>query len=54
MRVDRAEVPEPSVTLPGLVEAVRPDRETKVESETVPVNPLRLDRVRLEVADELA
>ncbi len=51
VRVDVADPPEPSVTLAGFKDAVSPDGEADVESETVPVNPLRLDRVRVDVAD---
>jgi hypothetical protein len=40
--------------LEGLSDAVRPEGETLVESDTVPVNPLRLVRVMVEVAEEPA
>ena len=40
------------VMLEGFRDAVRPEGETFVERETVPVKPLRLVRVMVEVADE--
>ena len=42
------------VMLEGLTDAVRPEGETLVERETVPVKPLRLVRVIVEMAEEPA
>ncbi len=42
--VEVAELPEFTTTLDGLSDAVRPEGVVRVR-ETVPVNPLRLDRV---------
>ncbi len=42
------------VMLEGLTYAVRPEGETLVESETVPVKPLRLVTVTVEMAEEPA
>ncbi len=51
VRVEVVDPPEPSVALAGFKDAVRPEGEADVESETVPANPLRLDRVIADVAD---
>ncbi len=48
-------VPDPPglrVTLLRFIEAVRPDGEVDVEREIVPLKPLRLVRVMLEVPEE--
>ena len=53
----RVDVPVPPllrVMLEGLSDAVRPEGETFVERETVPVKPLRLVRVMVERAEEPA
>ena len=53
----RVEVPELTgvkLTLVGFMEAVRPEGETAVVSVMLPVNPPRLLRVMLEVADWVA
>ncbi len=50
VRVEVVDPPDASVTLAGFKDAVRPEGEAKVESETVPANPLRLERVSVEVA----
>ena len=42
------------VMLEGLTDAVRPEGETLVERETVPVKPLRLVTVTVEMAEEPA
>lgn len=53
--VVRVDVPVPPlvrVMLEGLTDAVRPEGETLVERETVPVKPLRLVTVTVEMAEE--
>ncbi len=49
--VDVPDPPETRVTLAGLTDTDSPVGDTEVESETVPANPLRLERVRVDVAD---
>ena len=46
--------PEPSVMLAAFVEAVRPGGVAEVERVMVPVKPLRLVRVRVDVEDDPA
>jgi len=54
VRVDVPVPPLVRVMLEGLSDAVRPEGETFVERETVPVKPLRLVRVMVERAEEPA
>ena len=54
VNVDVPVPPLVSVMLEGLTDALRPEGETFVERETVPVKPLRLVTVTVEMEEEPA